>query len=131
MRTRNLWLLTGLLCAAAAVLAAGPLVASSDFELSTTQPGFASGQVAELDVSVDPIYLGGHADLYRTVAGDSQYVMSFSLAAPTFTVEAAVPSDPALVGHMLTYQYQAFTPSGLPIDWSKKVRRPLVEPTFE
>jgi len=131
MRTRNPWLLTGLLCAAAAVFAAGPLVAGSDFELSTTQPGFASGQVAELDVSVDPIYLGGHANLYRTVQGQSEFVMSFLLAAPDFTVEAAVPSDPALVGQMLTYQYQAFAPDGMPIDWSKGAHRPIVEPDLE
>ena len=131
MRTRNLWLLTGLLGVAAAVFAAGPLVASSDFDLSTTQTGFASGGVAELDVSVDSIYLGGHADLYRTVGGNSEFVTSFLFATTDFTVEAAVPSDPGLVGEDLTYQYQAFAPDGLPVDWSKEVRRPIVEPIFE
>ena len=132
MRTRNLWLLTGLLGVAAAAIVAGPtLVASPDFDLRTAQPGFVSGGVAELNVSIDPIYIGGHADLYRTVAGQTEFVKSFPLSAPAFIVEAEVPSEALFIGQVLSFQYEAFSVGGMPIDYSRKVRRPIVEPELE
>ena len=130
MRTRNLWLLTGLVGVAAALLAAGPaLVASHEFDLSTTQEAFVSGGIAELDVSIEPIFVGGTADLYRTIAGNTELVMSFQLTAPEFQVEAGVPTGH--VGQAASFHFQAFGPGGESLGDSRKVRRPIVEPIVE
>ena len=85
-----------------------------------------------LDVTVDPILVGGHGELWAQVEGEpAMFVESFGLTAPVFTIAAPVTDDPSHVGRHLDYWYEAFDGGGIPAGTSNKKRRPIVEPEFE
>ena len=126
MRTRSQWLATG---AAVLLVVAllGSAVASQFFlGLDTEDTQWPIGTEANLDVTVDPVLLGGYGKLYRKIGeGEVVFVKQFAFDTTAFTTTAPIPNDPALAGLECEFFYRAFTAGGNPGGVSGKTRRPV------
>ena len=123
MRTRSLWLTAAVL----AVALIGSATASQFFlGLDTDDTQWPIGTEANLDVSVDPVLLGGYGKLYRKIGdGYVEYVKTFGFAETSFTVTGAIPNDPELAGNDCEFFYRAFTAGGTRVGSSPIARKPV------
>ena len=144
MRKASLWLLSGFVLAAVAAFVAGQVAQAQevllpepvefvqpiglDYSLTAMQPGFPLGGPALLEVAVPPHALGGYADLYATIGPETFYVQTFPIDATLFPIAAPVPTDPALLGQLMTFTAQVFSPDGLLVAEMQPARDPIVEP---
>ena len=126
MRTRNAFLLGGLFFAAAAVALIGSATAS-EFDLGLTTPDteWPLGSDANLQVTVDPVLIGGYGKLYRKIDGNTDFVKEFDFTSASFSMTAPIPTDPACADKMCTFWYGAFEVGGAPVGRSGKIRRPI------
>ena len=67
--------------------------------------GLTALDESTLEIDVEPSVVGGHGDLYRTIEGQSDYVMTFGIAAPQSIIP--IPGGPADA-----YWYAAFDAGG-------------------
>jgi hypothetical protein len=138
MRKASLWLLGGFVLAAVAVFVAGHVAQAQEIilpepilpecSLRSMQPGFPLGGPALLEVTVPPQALGGYVDLYATIGPETLYVQTFPIDAPIFPIAAPVPSDPALLGQLMTFTAHVFSHDGLLLAEMETARDPIVEP---
>ena len=135
MRTRSLWLLGGLMIVVAGAFFVGhsALAAPTLLGLEALEESFPSGGETDLLVTVDPVALGGHGELYSKVmgSGEKEFLQTFSITSQSFTIPALVTDDPEAIGKTLMFRYMAFDAAGAPLGWSSVARGPIVEPEPE
>lgn len=135
MKSKRLWTLA----AAAVVLLTVTIAAQGDdfvvleptnpdLGLRTDDPFF--GDVAHLQISVPPYYVGGQAELFVMVeeTGQIEPIMQFEFVAPDFMIDAPTIGFP---GCNLVYQYVAYDPCGAPLGSSGTAKRPYVPPEWD
>ena len=85
MRTRSRWLAGGVVAAMLVALIGS--AAASGFVLGLDSPdtSWPIGTEANLNVSVDPVLVGGHGRLYRRIGGSWSYVDTFDFTSTCFT----------------------------------------------
>ena len=130
MATKKLTLLGGLLIAVLALTAGAEDVQTSyylDFDSPMTE--FPLGEEIMFEVEVDPLLVGGLAELDSEVDGvQYNHGLIFDLQAPAFPLHVTNVDNPAYVDKMITYQFLAFTPGGEPAGWSPPVEARLTPP---
>ena len=127
MRTRSHWLAGGVVAALLVVALVGS-VAASQFVLGldTDDTQWPLGTEANLDVTVDPVLLGGNGKLYRRIGdGSLTFVKVFPFSTTSFAITAPIPSDPQYAGQDCEFFYRAFTSAGAPVGSSPIARKPI------
>jgi hypothetical protein len=132
MRTRSLWLLGGLLIVAAGAVFIGHSALATPTLLDLEALGsFPSGGETDLLVTVDPIVVGGYAELYSKTRGYRAHVLTFPIDSESFTITAPIPDDPSLIGNRLFFRYTAYDIAGNRLGVSVAALGPIVEPDVE
>ena len=127
MRTRSHWLAGGVMAALLVGALIGSATASQFFlGLDTEDTQWPIGTNANLDVTVDPVLLGGYGKLYRKIGdGDVEFVKLFGFDSTSFTTNAPIPNNPELAGNECEFFYRAFTADGALGGRSPMVRKPI------
>jgi hypothetical protein len=114
MRTRSPRLAGGML--AALLVAALIGIAAADgfvLGLDTDDTEWPIGTEANLDVTVDPVLLGGYGKLFRRIGTSTPVlVKTFDFTSTEFSITGSIPNDPELAGNDCEFWYRAFTPGG-------------------
>ena len=125
MRTRSRWLAGGIVAALLVALIGS--AAASGFVLGLDSPdtSWPIGTEANLNVSVDPVFVGGHGMLFRRIGGSWNYVKCFEFDSASFTTTGPIPNDPQYAGMDCEFRYFAFAPGGAPIGGSPIAKKPV------